>query len=474
MERIQGQVPEHRKLATQVLSWISCARRRLKLAELQQALGIEENTPEFDEDAIPNLGLIVSTCTGLVVVDRESDVVRLVHHTTQEYFQRTWQIWFPNAQIEITKACATYLSFEAFKTGGTANQLEDRVPSRSFWAYAAVNWGHHAVHSLDGEILTLTLLEDTALVSACGKAICTVYSEHFSALHLAAYFGLSESASILLRKGADVDSLNFNRQTPLWFAAMHGHASVVKVLLENNADIERRDKNGTTPLYIASKEGHEAVVSMLLDNNAKFESSNRHRKTPLHIAAENGHEAVVRILLDNNANVKPSGRYRKPPHFRAATHQHKKVARMLLNVDGDIESTGGITMTPLHHAARNGHEAVVRLLLDNGANVESDRTGRTPLHYAASNGHEGVAGMLLNNDANVEASNPYGRTPLIHAVMRGDEGVVAQLLDNGANIESAGPGGQPAWQTALSLAIHRGNQKVINLLLKKKDLVSRV
>ncbi|KAJ5186403.1 hypothetical protein N7449_011167 [Penicillium cf. viridicatum] len=259
MERIQGQVLEHRKLATQVLSWISCARRRLTLAELQHALGIEENTSELDEDAIPNLGLIVSTCTGLVVVDRESDVVRLFHHTTQEYFQRTWERWFPNAQIDITKACATYLSFEAFKTAGTTYQLPDRLPSNAFWAYAAVNWGYHAVHSLDGATLTLTLLEDIALVSACGGAIYRMDStlgpkqERISGLHLAAYFGLSESVSILLDKGADVDSSTFNHRTPLWFAAMYDHASVVKVLLENHAYIERPDRDGKTPLHIAAE-----------------------------------------------------------------------------------------------------------------------------------------------------------------------------------------------------------------------------
>lgn len=141
------------------------------MAELQHALGIEENTSELDEDSILNLGLIVSTCTGLVVVDRESDIVRLVHHSTQEYFQRTWERWFPNAQIDITKACATYLSFEACKAAWTTYQLTDRLPSNVFWAYAAANWGYHAVHSLDGTILTLTLLEDVSLVSACGGAI---------------------------------------------------------------------------------------------------------------------------------------------------------------------------------------------------------------------------------------------------------------------------------------------------------------
>ncbi|CAI7580523.1 unnamed protein product [Penicillium viridicatum] len=602
MERIQGQVPEHRKLATQVLSWISCARRRLTLAELQHALGVEENTSELDEDAIPNLGLIVSTCTGLVVVDMESDVVRLVHHTTQEYFQRTWQRWFPNAQIDIAKACATYLSFEVFKTG-TTNPLEDSLPSNVFWDYAAANWGHHAVHSLDGGILTLTLLEDTALVSACGKAIYRMDStlgprrEHFRALHLAAYFGLSESVSILLDKGADVDAWTFNHRTPLWFAAMYDHGSVVKVLLDNNADVERPDRHGKTPLYIAAEEGHEAVVRILLDGDANVESSDPDGRTPLHIAARKGHEAVVRILLDSDANVESSDQYQNIPFFFGVMQRHKGAAAMLLDNDAKVEpgptgSTplfqaalkghGGVVgllldnganiessdpysrtplyiaaeeghgavvrilldsdaniespdcrgRTPLHAAAEKGHEAVVRTLLDNGANVESlDHIDKIPLHHAAMGGHDGVVRLLLDNGANVESSDPYSRTllyhaaqggheavvrllldngatvecfdrigrtplhvaaekgheavvrlllgngantdrirmtPLHHAAMRGQEEVVRLLVDNGANIQSAGQRGQ----TALSLAINSGNQKLVNLLLKKKTSIS--
>ena len=76
---------EHQELARQVLSWISCAKRRLTSAEFQHAIGVEGNTSGFDRDNIADIRLIVSVCVGLVIVDK----VRLVHHTTQEYFERT-------------------------------------------------------------------------------------------------------------------------------------------------------------------------------------------------------------------------------------------------------------------------------------------------------------------------------------------------------------------------------------------------
>ena len=44
---------------------------------------------EIDPDNVPDSGDIVSVCAGLVVVDHESAIVRLMHYITQEYFERT-------------------------------------------------------------------------------------------------------------------------------------------------------------------------------------------------------------------------------------------------------------------------------------------------------------------------------------------------------------------------------------------------
>jgi hypothetical protein len=109
MERIEGQTADSQELAKQVLSWIICAKRPLTTSELRYALAVEIGESELDEDNLPEIEDMVSRCAGLVTVDEESDIVRLVHYTTQEYFERTWISWFPNAQREIATICVTYL-----------------------------------------------------------------------------------------------------------------------------------------------------------------------------------------------------------------------------------------------------------------------------------------------------------------------------------------------------------------------------
>ncbi len=99
-----------------VLSWIVCAKRPLTTLELRHALAVEDGDFELGEDNLHETEEVVSVCAGLVTVDEESDIIRLVHYTTQKYFERTQTRWFPNAQTAIATTCIIYLSFDAFKT----------------------------------------------------------------------------------------------------------------------------------------------------------------------------------------------------------------------------------------------------------------------------------------------------------------------------------------------------------------------
>ncbi|KAH7370405.1 ankyrin repeat protein, partial [Rhexocercosporidium sp. MPI-PUGE-AT-0058] len=117
MERINGQIKDQEELAQQALSWITCAKRPLATSELQYALAIEIGESQLDKENLPEVEDIVFICAGLITVDVESGIIRLVYYTTQEYFERTQRRWFPKAESEITIACVIYLSFDTFKSG---------------------------------------------------------------------------------------------------------------------------------------------------------------------------------------------------------------------------------------------------------------------------------------------------------------------------------------------------------------------
>jgi hypothetical protein len=277
MKRIESQGEGFRKLAKKVLFWVIYAKRTLSTAELQYALAVQPGKRVMNKDFIPGIEIVGSICAGLVAVDIQSDVVRLVHYTTQEYFQRT--SWFPNAEADITRTCVTYLSFDAFKTGfcSTDKEFKERLQLNVLYNYAARNWGHHArAAAKETQGLILDFLESEAKVSGCSQAMMApeIYSSYMvpkqvTRVHLTAYFGLGEVMEVLLEGRYDLDPKDSNGQTPLLYAASNGHEAVVKLLLEKGAELETKDNSGRTPLSWAASNGHEAVVKLLLEKGAK-------------------------------------------------------------------------------------------------------------------------------------------------------------------------------------------------------------
>jgi len=81
-ERIEAQTEDEVSLAMKAVIWLTCAYRSLRVTELQHALAVSDEVEGFDEDDIVAEELIVSVCCGLIVVDGESRIVRLVREYT--------------------------------------------------------------------------------------------------------------------------------------------------------------------------------------------------------------------------------------------------------------------------------------------------------------------------------------------------------------------------------------------------------
>lgn len=105
----------------------------------------------MNEEGLLNEDLLVSVCAGIVTVDPESKIVRLVNYTNQEYIERVRINLFSTGQQEITRNCLIYLSFEVFEKN-CYEESDDHVDTPVFHArilenpfclYAAQYWGIH-------------------------------------------------------------------------------------------------------------------------------------------------------------------------------------------------------------------------------------------------------------------------------------------------------------------------------------------
>jgi hypothetical protein len=101
MQRLEAQLADEVQLAKRVLSWIICAERPLTTSELEHTLAVEAGQPQLDIDNICEVEDMISVCAGLVTIDNEGGIIRLVHYTMQEYFKQTQNNWFRNAEADI-------------------------------------------------------------------------------------------------------------------------------------------------------------------------------------------------------------------------------------------------------------------------------------------------------------------------------------------------------------------------------------
>ena len=159
------------------MSWIVCAQKQLTIAELRYALAIEDESPELDEDNLPNMSEVIAVCAGQVIIDEKSDAIRLVHYTAHDFFERTISVWAPFAEEMIAKSCLTYLSFKSvvercsnfIARKGSTGVCDLLCRDNVLVCYAAHYWGYHAekcwTNSVERRVLSF--FEDKKRVTSC-------------------------------------------------------------------------------------------------------------------------------------------------------------------------------------------------------------------------------------------------------------------------------------------------------------------
>jgi ankyrin len=89
-------------------------------------------------------------------------------------------------------------------------------------------------------------------------------------LKQAAVEGQFNSASLLLKHGAEVDFKGYSGITPLWLAAKYGHEDIVRLLLSKAAGANAYDASKSTVLSEATKARHEGTVRPSVDKRASM------------------------------------------------------------------------------------------------------------------------------------------------------------------------------------------------------------
>lgn len=233
-----------------------------------------------------------------------------------------------------------------------------------------------------------------------------------TALHRAALGGHEAVARLLVLAGADVNALDSDGNSPLFFTSHHGSQRAVNNLLSFGANPNMRSVGGFTPLYAASHVGNEHVVRALLcqgaDKNCRVGEEGW---TALSIATYNGHVPCMKALLAAGADIATGDvRGNKPLHHSASLNKVSAIGA-LLEAGADIEARNNFGLTPLHFTASTGSCEAMLELLRHESNVHAkDNSDQQPLHWACRRGKTAAADLLLRWGADETVADNDGRT----------------------------------------------------------------
>jgi ankyrin repeat protein len=453
MHRIlHGQTDDHRELAKQVLSWITFARRPLTIEELQHAVAVELDDCEpksFDHNNITDLDLILSVCAGLVTIDKLAGVIRLVHHTAQQYFVQTRDQHFPQGEIQIANTCIQYLSYRNVATGQffSREQYYTRLQQWPLFGYASEYWHEHMdkVKYLNA---CNFLQNESASVGPYQAAVITKYAQfeesnyywvawdfdsgsaHSMALHWAAFIGHEAIACDLWKKGYDVNQEDFEGMTPLMVAARQGHSKLVRVMLQEWRVEARTTHRRVSPLLYAATFNQADVVTVLLElTDVDDEGS-----PPLGQAIALGHTKIVELLLAD-PRVYPYVRIKDGGSGLtiAAALGFSDIVQLLLTKDEvDVNHLDGNENTALHLALIHGHREISQQLINDPRTYEQLDNGRglTDLSLVLESGDADLLSRLVRNlEVNLDRIiEDQKTTPLVLAVQTGHVDIVLSML----------------------------------------------
>ena len=154
---------------------------------------------------------------------------------------------------------------------------------------------------------TMTLFEACAageververLLAADPSATNGYSSDGWTPLHLAAFFGHTRIAELLIAHRADVAarSRNSNGNTPLHAALAGNHKMVAGLLIGHGGDVNATDAGGWRPLHLAAANNNLDAIKALIAQGADVNAATKEGQTALTLAQEKNHREAASLL----------------------------------------------------------------------------------------------------------------------------------------------------------------------------------
>lgn len=146
--------------------------------------------------------------------------------------------------------------------------------------------------------------------------------------HIAVQSGKIENLRVLFEAGVDLDVVNKNGETPLYFAAK-GKPDCLQFLLEHGANPNSKNNIENTPLH--SSYEYPKCTEILLRYGSEINAKNINGSTVLHLVAESGNKENAQILLNYGANIEIKDIDEETARSIATRYGHTSIMKLIDN-----------------------------------------------------------------------------------------------------------------------------------------------
>lgn len=184
-----------------------------------------------------------------------------------------------------------------------------------------------------------------------------------SPLLWAALRGDETSVKSLLRAGADISPLDWEKRSALQSAIVSGNVRCVELLIMAGSSIYARDLHGDTAIQIAAwANDHPPMLETLYLAGSALEDQNKNGVTALQCAVDLNHHRNVAYLLEIGANLESRDKDDDSPLFDAIRYCNIESLEVLLRYKPRFDYTNKTGQTALHIAAMEGNLRGLQLL----------------------------------------------------------------------------------------------------------------
>ena len=184
---------------------------------------------------------------------------------------------------------------------------------------------------------------------------------------LSAAAGEPDRVALALRAGAELETRDAHRRTPLLLAAAHDHVDVARLLVALGAEPVALDDRHDTPWLVTGVTGSVPMLEAVLPADPDLTTRNRYGGISVVPASERGHvdyvRRVVRTPIDvNHLNDLGWSALLEAVILGGGSEPYRNIVRILLDAGADPSIADGEGVTALEHAERRGHEEIARML----------------------------------------------------------------------------------------------------------------